>query len=223
MFTASPFFFAPHGLVDPGDPGDPVYDRALWLKGDALSDASAYGATVTPIRSVSLGSVGGEGAIVFVPTSDFEAAFLDCRAAGLSVTGAPFTVRARVRFSKFGTGYPQTIISNYDGQAFGRFCFGVSPSGKLMYLDQGVNGSDTVTIYGAQLSVDTWYDVAVTKSGTEVKLYVSGSLSASNTVYITQYPDMYTVGAFADGGQWAYPLYGAIASLEVIKGQAIAP
>lgn len=221
MFTASPGFFA--GAEAPVDPGGPGYDRVLWLKGDAVADASAYGVTVTPVRSVSLSNFDSRDSIRLDPTSYQYGAYMDCRGASVNLSGVDFTIRARVRIDALSGS--QTIAGNFDGQAYGRFAFCVDQYGALFCYDQDANGAGTVFASSSAGAVQAgeWVDVTLTRAGSMLRMYAGTTLVASTSTTARTYPSMITVGAWADPGDYSWPLTGYIDEVEVIRGQAIAP
>jgi hypothetical protein len=97
-----------------------------------------------------------------------------------------------------------------------------------LYQDSGgtirlyVSGSDRIT--GGSLSIDTWYHIALTRSGTDTKLFIDGTQSGStytdSTVYLnaSNRPLVGQVGD--DPSDASFPLDGFIDDLRITKGVA---
>lgn len=102
----------------------------------------------------------------------------------------------RVSFYWNGTGDPNIYFESYSGAA-------------LVCQIQGAWSP----------SLDTWYHVAVTKSGSDYKIFINGTQVASGTD-ASSLPDLaagITIGAISSGGGWP----GWIDEFRVIKGTAV--
>jgi hypothetical protein len=141
-----------------------------------------------------------------------------------------FTIEAAVRFTSFpGAGVQMDICAKYDaGTSLRGYIFRVTGDGSaLQFLcstDGG--GSLNVSISGAfTFALNTWYQVAVVRSGVNLYLYVDGAQVATNTTIGTG--TIYTAGAaplVLNGhdsvGTYQDPVFGYIDEFRLTKGVA---
>jgi hypothetical protein len=191
-------------------------------------------------NSTNSAGTGGSGIVIV--------SYPDVYAAATSTTGSP-TVSTSGSGSAYFNG---SSYINYAGQsafAFGSGDFTIEmwfytpsvsvtqglydsrPSGTqgayaCIYVDNGgfpyfyVNSANVIT--GSALSANTWYQIAVCRSGTVTKMFINGTQSGSSytdtTVYLngSSRPTVASLGASGGNNYTGY-----ISNLRVVKGTAV--
>ena len=87
-----------------------------------------------------------------------------------------FTIEARIQNHKVKDG---TILASDNGRAYYGYFFDIV-KGKLRYRITSAKGGTVGEIYSVNSISNSWVHVAVTHSGTELKLYINGKLDNSN-------------------------------------------
>ena len=82
----------------------------------------------------------------------------------------------------------------------------------------GRTGTAEDSVFSYSFSINTWYHVAFSRSGTTVYCFVNGSLVGSTTNSINYVQGGYTIGA---AGGAAQPFHGYISNLRMLKGTAL--
>jgi len=90
--------------------------------------------------------------------------------------------------------------------------------GVLYYYTSGFN-----RINGGSLSVNQWYHIALTRSGTSTKLFVNGTQVGSTYTDSNNYvsPTSVFIGADNDGGSVTAFLNGYMSNVRIVKGTAV--
>ena len=111
-----------------------------------------------------------------------------------------------------------TINDARTGNTASAYVFAVFSSGALNFYD-GPNNTDRTTSTGL-ISLNTWYHVAATRSGTTLRLFVNGVLASTFTGISSDYgstqPSL--IGRQQSGSGY---FYGHISNVRIIKGTAI--
>ena len=129
---------------------------------------------------------------------------------------------------RFGTGdftvefwVYQTSLTDYQTV----YSFGYSSAGSFS-IQSGfsngrwivyISGSAIATESGAAVSTNTWYHIAVVRSGSTVTIYRNGTSVASGT---SSGDINYSAAALTIGSASTYPLIGYIDDLRITKGYA---
>jgi hypothetical protein len=153
-----------------------VSDGTTWRLYD--SDASAYNLSSTTL-SVDFTNSGSAATNDFLYT-DYQTA---------SNTGFTFSA-----YVKSNTTINQLFIDNYTSASSGQLAFRVNGSGQyLLYYKITTGGTQTLfntsSFSASDLLDDTWHHVALTMSGTSVKIYEDGSEKYTATLsssYVAQ-------------------------------------
>jgi hypothetical protein len=112
------------------------------------------------------------------------------------VAGEDFTLECWIR--------PSTVSVNFQGI----ICLGSARTTNeyTLYLNFGnldsstFGGGNSLVSSGSPITINTWHHVAISRSGTTVKLWVNGSQAATNTYTFTAGQDTTVrVGSFGDG------------------------
>lgn len=159
-------------------------------------------------------------------------------------TGDYLTVPANSAF-QFGTGdftveawiYPTTVTGTYTSMIVGTYAYvagdygwglGLSTTGKLMFWSNGASGTGmSITESGTRV-VNQWCHVAVSRSGTSVKLWVNGVEAASTTSSKDEnYSRILKIGSQEATnlsptiGNSGTTFKGSISNLRIVKGSAV--
>jgi hypothetical protein len=82
----------------------------------------------------------------------------------------------------------------------------------------GRTGTAEDSVFSYSFSINTWYHVAFSRSGTTVYCFVNGGLVGSTTNSISYVQGGYSIGA---AGGAAQPFHGYISNLRMLKGTAL--
>jgi Concanavalin A-like lectin/glucanases superfamily len=125
-----------------------------------------------------------------------------------------FTVECWVNWSSL------TTSSIIDNQSSGGFC---------LYYDAGVYASNYLVVsnrivnqltYSWIPSLNTWYHIAIARSGTTIRMFINGVLVTSAIGDTTDYQTgVYNIGSDQGAGGWY--LNGNLSNLRVVKGVAV--
>jgi hypothetical protein len=149
--------------------------------------------------------------------------------AALSLSGSDFTIEGWIYLTSYSPGYSGIYASALCGAANGGTSSGYqltaigtasSYTGINFYARSG--GFSQVDITATQsLSLNTWYHIAVTKSGTTYRIFIGGVAVNTTTSSAT-----WTDTGVLDIGQSGFPGYqytmpGYISNFRVVKGTAV--
>lgn len=212
---------------------DPYWSNVvLLLSGDGANGSTTFTDEASPSRGNATvggntqvstsGPKFGTGSILFDGTGD-NLTYSDSPAWGFGAS--PFTIEAWVKFAS-GVDSDQCIVSQwltgtfqrawvlqYDGgMATNQLRFSGSSAGTS--TDLAVSGNWTPTL-------DTWYHIAVDRSGNVFRLYVDGAMLASTTSTINLFNSDtgLRIGNINSSGETNY-LNGRIDELRITKGVA---
>jgi hypothetical protein len=104
-------------------------------------------------------------------------------------------------------------IDNYTGgQPFRLYQYGTQ-------FQYWYTGSATDFIGSSTITMNTWYHIAITRSGGVLKLFVNGTQAGSNVTSTLNYPSsIFRIGMDLAG---SYPFVGYVSNLRAVKGTAI--
>lgn len=128
-----------------------------------------------------------------------------------------FTVECWVNFKNVSGQY-QSFLGQYLGGG-APWIFQMQSNGVLRVVGTfSVEGY--VEIYSSTLSINTWYHIALVRSGTSLKIYVNGVNNGSATITspIGDPLQMYTIGGGSGGGD---RFNGLISNVRIVKGTAV--
>ncbi len=196
----------------------------LTCQGNTIIDASSSGHTLTASGDISLTKepFAGAGAVKFDGTGDYLSVpqSTDFQ---FSSSAIDFTIEAHVYGSAFSGAFTTIAAVWGGGGSEGQWLFSVNASGVLGFAWNPYSNSANF-ISGGTLSTNTWYHVAVTRSGNTFRLFVDGAQTASGTDSGTNSNNTqlsigrYAIGSSAyDSNEWE----GYISNVRVIKGTAL--
>jgi hypothetical protein len=206
--------------------GDDSYGSvSLLLNGDDLIDRSSIPKIVT-----AYGGAGATGTAKFGTNSlSFSgSSYLQVPGSAAFFFPADFTVEAWVRL----TAAPPSYSGGYSGSAVaGTYSSTNGTPGWMFRLNSTSSGYDTINFYTGVTSVDwsysfsldTWYHVAITRSGSSLKAFVNGTqvgstVTNSDNMTPTVTADLW-VGRMNLAG-FEFQLTGLIDDLRISKGVA---
>lgn len=135
-----------------------------------------------------------------------------------------FTIEAFFNISSLpGSGLFANIISKGAAGVFQPYYLFINSSGSLLFYSSS-NGSSWNVSNGTSLgtvSVNTWYHVAISRSGTSLRLFLNGSLitTITNGNALTDNNRSVTIGARSDGTEDKF--VGYISNVRIVKGTAV--
>ena len=128
-----------------------------------------------------------------------------------------FTVECWVNFKNVSGQY-QSFLGQYLGSG-APWIFQMQSNGVLRVVGT-FSIERYVEIYSSTLSINTWYHLALVRSGTSVKIYVNGVNNGSATITspIGDPLQMYTIGGGSGGGD---RFNGFISNVRIVNGTAV--
>jgi hypothetical protein len=134
----------------------------------------------------------------------------------LALSTGDFTVECWVNWSSL------TTSSIIDNQSSGGFC---------LYYDAGVYISNYLVVsnrivnqltYPWTPALNTWYHIAISRLGTNLRMFINGVLVTSTDSDTTDYQaGIYQIGADLGTGAGGWYLNGYLSNLRIIKGAAV--
>lgn len=199
--------------------GDPYWANVALLAhfDGSLTDVSAYEHTLAAQGGASAAASGGVfgGALLLASSGDFVAGPTH---SALSLETGDWTIELWVKQS---SGATAIIVNRAVGAGYYPYQILVNSSGKIQargFSDASALVWDVQT--AEAISADTWYYVAVRRSGSSFELWVDGAIQASATYSGALYspgPLGFSVGAYDTG---SFSLLGRIDDLRVTAGAA---
>ena len=191
---------------------------SLLLNTSYLVDASTYTQAVTGVNNPTSSTLapytytaGNAGSILFNGSSQYLSV---ASSPILALSTSDFTVECWVNWSSLTT---SAIIDN---QSIGGF---------NLYYDAGVYLSNYLVVsnrisnqltYSWVPGLNTWYHIAIARSGTTIRMFINGVLVTSATGNTTDYQaGIYQIGADLGSGGWY--LNGYLSNLRIVKGVAV--
>jgi hypothetical protein len=199
-------------------PADPfIGSVSLLLHGDGTNgsttivDSSPTPKTVTAVGDAQISTAQskfGGASIAFDGTGDYLTVPSNL---GFAFGTQDFTVEAWVYFGNL-TSF-SSIASSRDGaNTLTGWTIGLNSSEAPYFYTSGFN------IQGSALSQNTWHHIAVTRSGTSLKMFANGTQAGSTATDSRDYTNQtFAVGATIDGNQ---VFNGYIDDLRITKGIA---
>jgi len=224
-------------------PSDDEFNRTSFLShfdganngvNNAFDDASANNYTITATGNVTQGSFGpfarpdGEWGVSFDGNGDYLSAEDDTN---FSFGTGDFTIECWL-FQKnnsstfndiMGTANNNVLVGSNRGGWVLAYYHNYSV-GSLYAVKFGYqyNNSFPVNIaFTKTLNTNTWYHLAITRQGNQLKCFVDGTQTGSTTTNSTDMisTEPLTVGTGSGGGQTYFP--GSISNVRVVKGTAV--
>jgi hypothetical protein len=141
---------------------------------------------------------------------------------GFNFESGNFTIQASARFSSVSTN--QSIINVWSADSTGAWRLLIT-GGALYFEWKDSSGTSQTITSGPVLSVNTWYDFTVARSGNTISLYngpsvpiASGNISGN----IRSSSDVLAIGGQNDGaGTYVWVTNGNLEEIRVTKGAAL--
>lgn len=206
---------------------------AIVLYVDAESDAndhSRYAAAATVGSQAAVSATAakfGSTSIEFTPAgstnpSDAFVSYPD--SANYTLAGLNFTIQGWVRFKSL-TSAAQTIASQFTNVSNQRGWYLRRSSSELQFAASAGGASMDLVVLTASVNfaIDTWYHIAVTRSGNVWRLFFGGLLVAQTTVAGSIFDSTAPVrlGKYIDTSGGDLPLYGFVDDFQIYKGAAL--
>jgi len=212
-------------------PGDPLFNYVtLLLRGDGSNagqnntflDSSGNNFTVTRNGNVTQGSFSPYG-------SNWSNYFNGVNGTRINITSSTslnagsgdFCLECWFNSDVSYTSYYLSfaaIVGKGNGNNVGEYSIGAYNSVAYFALPAGGSLSGTTT-----LKAGTWYHVAVTRSGSTLRLFLNGVLEATstNSTDFTNSRDFAIGDRAASDGSGQYPFNGRISNVRFVKGSAV--
>jgi len=198
-------------------PDDPYWANVVLMLPMAVdfSDSSETTKTVTPAGDAQITATSpkfGIGSGLFDGTGDLLSV---THTSELTLGTSDFTFEAWIRLSEINRWHG--IIGNGTGAGAIDFVVATTPNNFLrVYADSGTLNLNAVTA----LVVDTWYHVALVRSGNVFTIFLNGVIESTATVTVT----LSATSAWKIAGDYtSTPLKGQMAYARVTKGVARYP
>jgi len=201
----------------------------LTCQSNRLVDTSSTSATITKAGDVSVQRFSPFNPSIVTPTSysgyfDGSGDYVTVAGStGLDFSTGDFTIEAWINRTAYTSGRQNPIIGRSDsGFTFSVFQnqadTGTTNQGKI-----GITVSDTVIAFGTTVTqANTWYHVAVSRSGSTLRIFVNGSLENSTTYSTAVSLASSYIGWNGYDYSWDTRYFnGYISNLRIIKGTAI--
>lgn len=198
-------------------PDDPYWDSVVLMLPMAVdfSDSSETTKTVTPAGDAQITAISpkfGTGSGLFDGTGDLLSV---THVSELTLGTSDFTFEAWIRLSEINRWHG--IIGNGTGAGAIDFVVATTPNNFLrVYANSGTLNLNAVTA----LVIDTWYHVALVRSGDVFTIFLNGVTESTATVAVT----LSATSAWKIAGDYtSTPLKGQMAYARVTKGVARYP
>lgn len=198
----------------------------LHMNDSSLTDSSSSPHTITlngNVARTDAQSVFGGYSAVFDGSGDYLSVG---DSSDWTVGSGDFTFDCRVRFSSVGD-LVNTLFAQYDSAAGTNKSFTIDWVGyginilRFIYSTDGVNIITTATVAWSP-SADTWYHIAIVRSGNSLYFFVGGNQVGSTIdltgVTLADVSTAFTVGALASADNG---LNGYIDEARYVKGTAV--
>jgi hypothetical protein len=202
---------------------DPYFANVSWLLHFGTStflDSSSNALTPTLYNSPSVSTPAKFGGTAYQGNGS---SLITASSSGLTFGTGDFTVEAWIRFpagifTGMAAQYGRTLFDCRPGAVNGPYMAGHLQPNRIFSLYVGTSGAGSVTMDSTTvLDYDTWYHVAVSRSGTTARLFINGVIEDTETssLNITQTGIALAYNHFAPIG-W----FGSIDELRITKGVA---
>jgi hypothetical protein len=156
----------------------------------------------------------GTGSMYFDGTGDYLASFTDLTKLNCTFRTGDFTIEAWLNFATVGTnlGIADTATNTTGGSTEQWYMFRRSTN----VIGFGIHGADPIISSTTNTAASTWYHLAVTRSGTSVRMFINGVLESSTTNSTDLVAASLHLGLVAT----PYTMHGYIDDFRITKGVA---
>ncbi len=188
----------------------------LNLNNPAIVDISSRNVleTVGDAKIVTSTRKYGTGSMYFDGTGDYLASYSDLTKSNCTFRTGDFTIEAWVNFATVGTnlGIADTATNTTGGSNVQWYMFRRSTN----VIGFGIHGADPIISSTTNTAASTWYHLAVTRSGTSVRMFINGVLESSTTNSTDLVAASLQLGLVAT----PYSMHGYIDDFRITKGVA---
>ena len=132
-----------------------------------------------------------------------------------------FTIEFWVYFNSV-TGSQVILDKGWNGASFSPYVILASSSSLIAYASSSGGSWDVLSASSfGTVAIGQWYHVALTRSGSTIRLFLNGTLSTSVTNSSTLMNSASALGIGGGPSAGANPLNGYISNLHIVKGTAI--
>jgi hypothetical protein len=156
----------------------------------------------------------GTGSMYFDGTGDYLASYTDLTKLNCTFRTGDFTIEAWLNFATVGTnlGIADTATNTTGGSNVQWYMFRRSTN----VIGFGIHGADPIISSTTNTAASTWYHLAVTRSGTSVRMFINGVLESSTTNSTDLVAASLQLGLVAT----PYSMHGYIDDFRITKGVA---
>jgi hypothetical protein len=143
--------------------------------------------------------------------------------ASLEFGSSDFTVEFRLRIAALPAHPPKLVVGKSISGVYGAFYIQLNSSGQLAVVASSSNTSPNILSFaslGSAISTNTWYSVALVRSGTNFYGYLDGARTTLGTSAAALYANSYDFQIGTNFGTSANDLAGWIDEFRVTKGVA---
>lgn len=218
------FLINPYRFATAGGGEDPYFANVSWLLHFGTSlflDSSSNNLTPTLYNSPTVGTPAKFGGTAYQANGS---SFIVASSSGFTFGTGDFTMEFWIRFpTGIFTGsaatYGRSAFDCRPGAVNGPYMEGGLRLDRIFVISIGTSGAGIVSLYSTTvLDYDTWYHVAVSRSGTTARLFINGVIEDTETssLNITQTGFALTYNYFLPSLAWI----GSVDELRVTKGVA---